>query len=72
MNKTVLTIEGMSCQHCVAAVDRALRELAGVDVESVEIGLARISHGSGTLDPVQLRAAVQEAGFRLEELEQAP
>jgi len=38
MNKIELEIEGMSCEHCVAAVSEALAELPGVSVEEVRVG----------------------------------
>jgi copper chaperone len=41
-----LTIEGMTCEHCVRAVRNRLADTPGVQVEQVEVGSAVI-----TLDP---------------------
>jgi len=38
MENLTLHIEGMSCGHCLNAVNKALATLDGVDVESVKIG----------------------------------
>ncbi|MFB3132331.1 MAG: cation transporter, partial [Rhodothermales bacterium] len=39
-----LQIEGMSCGHCVKAVQGALEAVEGVEVHAVEIGTAQISY----------------------------
>jgi copper chaperone len=58
---------GMTCAHCVAAVDAEVRELPGVS--SVEVDLetsAVVVHGSG-IDGEAVRTAVQAAGYDLAE-----
>jgi copper chaperone CopZ len=62
--KTVLKIDGMSCEHCVAHVKEALEGVAGV--KSAKVSLkdksAKVDHGDGvSLDT--LKAAVTEAGY---------
>lgn len=58
-----LTVSGMSCQHCVAAVEEALRDVSGVERVAVDLdrGSATVE-GSG-LDATALRAAVADAGY---------
>ena len=64
LTKTILTIEGMSCQHCVRAVDAALRQIEGVGVVEVSIGRAVIC--SGALATRQIIAdAIESEGFRV-------
>jgi copper chaperone CopZ len=46
MARLRLTIEGMTCEHCVRAVRNRLADTPGVQVEQVEVGSAVI-----TLDP---------------------
>ena len=46
MDRVRLTIEGMTCEHCVRAVRNRLADTPGVQVEQVEVGSAVI-----TLDP---------------------
>jgi copper chaperone len=62
--KTQLQINGMSCQHCVKAVDGALRELSGIKVEKVNVGNATIS-SEGPIDLEKVREAIEELGFEL-------
>lgn len=64
MQHLTLHIEGMSCGHCLNAVNRALAGLPGVEIESVTIGRAELRYDEGTLDPARLEAAVTDAGYR--------
>lgn len=42
--KTVdLEVHGMSCAHCVRAVEDSLREVKGVEHALVELGRARVT-----------------------------
>jgi len=58
-----LKIEGMSCGHCVMAVKRELSKLAGVTVESIEVGKARVQFDELAVSPDRLAKAVEEAGY---------
>lgn len=58
-----LKIEGMSCQHCVHAVQKALQQLPEVEVQSVEIGSATVSYDPARVDREQIKAAIEEAGY---------
>ncbi|MFY7869283.1 MAG: cation transporter, partial [Exiguobacterium sp.] len=37
MKETTLTVEGMTCNHCKAAVEGALNELNGVESATVSL-----------------------------------
>lgn len=64
MNKT-LVIEGMTCGHCAAHVERALNALPGVlakvDLQRKE---ARVEAAAEISDGI-LRQAVQNAGYEV-------
>ncbi len=61
-----LKVEGMSCNHCVNAVTRALGAVPGVD-RVVEVNLERGEAViEGSADVAQLVAAVEEEGFKAE------
>lgn len=62
MTKTI-AIEGMHCQHCVAAVTEALKAVSGVT--SVQVSLEKnnaVVEGTG-LEDAALKAAVEDTGF---------
>lgn len=63
MERVTLTIDGMTCGHCVGSVDRALKELAGVTVEQVRIGQATVSYDPATASTAQIAQAIQDEGY---------
>jgi copper chaperone len=64
MRSLTLHIDGMSCGHCLNAVNRALAELPGVKVESVRMGRAELQYDERQLDLARIEAAVTDAGYR--------
>jgi copper chaperone CopZ len=64
MRETVLHIQGMSCGHCLNAVNRALAAVPGVEIESVQIGRASVRYDERTTTPRMLEAAVEDAGYK--------
>jgi len=61
MTKT-LQIKGMTCDHCVRAVTRALQGVAGVDNVAVDLGAGR-ARVDGPADPASLVQAVEKQGY---------
>lgn len=59
------TVLQMTCMHCVGRVEKALKELEGV--ESVEISLennsATISYNPSKITPIDFKNAVTQAGY---------
>lgn len=43
MNKAILIVNGMSCAHCVMAIERAVRALPGVASANVDLGARTLS-----------------------------
>jgi copper chaperone len=64
MKTATLHIEGMSCGHCLNAVNRALSSIPGVALESVQIGRASVRYDEQNVTPEALREAVADAGYR--------
>jgi copper chaperone len=61
-----LKIEGMTCDHCVRAVTRALAAVSGIE-RVVEVSLARgEAIVEGQSDGSNLVAAVEAEGYRAE------
>ncbi len=60
-----IQIEGMSCEHCVMAVNKALSQLPGVE-RVIEVSLDRGEAViEGQPDPAALRSALEAEGYRL-------
>ena len=64
MTQIKLAIEGMSCNHCLNAVNRSLAKLAGVRIKSVAMGRADLEFDPALVTPEQIVAAVVEAGYQ--------
>ena len=63
MTPLALSINGMSCGHCLNAVRRALSDLPGVTVESVRIGRADVQYDPALVTAASIEAAVTDAGY---------
>lgn len=61
-----LAIEGMTCNHCAAAVTRALTQCRGVASVQVDLATGRATVAGGELDAEQLIAAVAVIGYSAE------
>jgi copper chaperone len=63
MRELTLQIDGMSCGHCLNAVNGALTVLPGLEVGSVRIGGAELRYDPAVIAPEQVVAAVRGAGY---------
>ena len=65
LEKVALTVEGMSCDHCKNAVEKAVRALPGVLAAEVDLAAKRLQVD---FDPTKtslqdIKAAVDDAGY---------
>lgn len=67
MKEISLDVQGMSCGHCVSAVQQALTGLAGVEVRHVAIGSATIAIDPGQTTIGAVIDAVGDAGYEAQE-----
>ena len=58
-----LTIEGMTCQHCVRAVDQRLRKTPGVEVTGVTIGSADVQFDPSRTNVDEISEAIADEGY---------
>ena len=64
MSETVTyTVPGMHCDHCTASVSEELNALPGVESVGVDLETKLVVVQGEGLDDVQLRAAIEEAGY---------
>lgn len=66
--RTTVTVEGMTCGHCVAAVQQEVGQIPGVTGVDVDLATGVVAIASeGELDPAAVAAAVDEAGYEVRE-----
>lgn len=65
MEKVTLKVEGMSCSHCKAAVEKALKGTAGVQDAEVDLASKTVSvtYDTGKVGRDGLMKAVSDAGY---------
>jgi copper chaperone len=65
MAEKTLSVEGMSCAHCKAAVEGELNKLLGVKQASADIerGTVEVSYDEGAVTTEDLKGAIEEAGY---------
>lgn len=63
MEKKTISINGMTCGHCVQTVKQALAGIEGVRVESVRVGEATIDYDPVRVSDADIAAAVARQGY---------
>lgn len=63
MQHLTLKIDGMSCGHCVARVEKALSKLDGVHIRRVDVGSAVIGYDLSRTSFARIREAIEDAGY---------
>jgi len=65
MAETRIAIEGMSCQHCVMAVKKALGGLPGILESNVQIGSAVVKYDENKVNKRDIEAKIEDAGYKI-------
>lgn len=67
MSQTIAyRVPGMSCSHCLEAVEGELEAVAGVENASADLETKLVTVHGSALDDASLRAAIAEAGYEAE------
>lgn len=66
MSSNTYTVTGMTCEHCVSSVTEEVGEIDGVTDVVVDLPTGAVTVTStAPLDDARVRAAVEEAGYKL-------
>ena len=61
-----IKVKGMSCQHCVQAVTKALSGIDGIENVSVDLESGTASYDEKRQVPAdEVRSAIEDAGYEL-------
>lgn len=65
MEKIVFNVEGMSCEHCVKAVTRAVGALPGIGSVNVELAAhtVTVEYDAAKTSPDKIKAEIEDQGF---------
>ncbi len=63
---SVLRVKGMSCQHCVMSVTKALGQLEGVQNVQVDLAKGEVRFdNTKTVAPDRIEKAIEDAGYEV-------
>ena len=67
MATTTLKVQGMTCNHCVMRVAKALKAVPGVQDAKVDLQKAEavIAYDAEAVSPEKLSTTVVEAGYKV-------
>ena len=67
MSKTTLKIQGMTCNHCVMRVTKALKAIPGVQDAQVDLQKAEavVSYDETQVNQSEFSAAVGNVGYKV-------
>lgn len=63
MERLELTIEGMSCEHCVRAVRSRLERTEGVKVDDVQVGSVTLDYDPAKTNVDDIEEAIADEGY---------
>ena len=63
MERVSMKIEGMTCGHCVASINRALETVDGVEVEQVRVGTATVAFDPTRASMASISQAIADEGY---------
>jgi copper chaperone len=65
MAETKIAIEGMSCNHCVMAVKKALGGVPGILESDVQIGSAVVKYDDNKVKKEEIETKIETAGYKV-------
>ena len=67
MKHTTLKVQGMTCQHCVKAIEKSVGKLAGVTEVAVNLANAQVDvhFDERQSDEAAIKAVIQAEGYEV-------
>lgn len=65
MSQVTIQVDGMSCSHCVNAVEGALKKLPGVNAASVSLDNDNVAveYEEGQVSLEKMKEAIEDQGY---------
>lgn len=60
-----IKIGGMSCQHCVASVGKAITSVGGIKKVDISIGSAYVEYDDSKTTLEQIEKAIENEGYKI-------
>jgi copper chaperone len=65
MSDATIQVDGMSCQHCVMRVKKAVESLAGITDLTVEVGQVKVTFDESKVQKKDIEDAIVKAGYKI-------
>jgi copper chaperone len=65
MSEAIIQVDGMSCQHCVMRVKKAVEGLAGISDLTVEVGQVKVTFDESKAKKKDIEDAIVKAGYKI-------
>ena len=67
MKQITLKVQGMTCQHCVKAIEKSVGQLSGVAEVAVNLanGQVDVHMDERKVSEAELRVAIENAGYQV-------
>lgn len=63
MKNIVLKVEGMSCGHCVSAIEKALKDIGADGTVDLEASRVEVRYDEAILDLNAIKEAIENQGY---------
>ncbi|MBH0157207.1 MAG: copper chaperone CopZ [Bacillota bacterium] len=65
MEKTTLKVEGMSCNHCIIAIEGSVGKLDGVSHTKVNLkeGIVEVEYDSSKVNLDEIKETIDDQGY---------
>ncbi len=65
MIETTIQVDGMSCQHCVMRVKKAVEGLSGIQKADVQVGRVTVTFDDSKIQKKDIEDAIVKAGYKI-------
>lgn len=65
MTDITIKVDGMSCQHCVMRIKKAVESLQGILELDVQIGTVKVKFDEKKVDKADIEKAITNAGYKV-------
>jgi len=63
MTKITLQVEGMSCEHCVNSVEKALKEIGATGKVNLDAKQVEVQYDDAAINKDKIKEAIEEQGY---------
>ncbi|WP_336775225.1 copper ion binding protein [Paenibacillus sp. MMO-58] len=63
MKQATLNVNGMSCQHCVNSIEKALKEIGGSAHVDLKNNAVTVEYDENKLSLDEVKTAIEEQGY---------